>query len=65
MTPEEAMKAVESVHAALEIIDSRYKDFKFTLIDVVADNASSSHFSIVATNVDTGTCGYHRINRLH
>jgi 2-oxo-3-hexenedioate decarboxylase len=44
VTPEEAMAAVGKIHAALEIIDSRYKDFKFTLIDVVADNASSIHF---------------------
>ena len=44
VTPQEAMSAVGRVHAALEIIDSRYEDFKFTLIDVVADNASSSHF---------------------
>jgi 2-oxo-3-hexenedioate decarboxylase len=44
VTPEEAMAAVGGIHAALEIIDSRYKDFKFTLIDVVADNASSIHF---------------------
>lgn len=43
-TAAEAMLAVEGVCAALEVIDSRYTDFKFTLRDVVADNASSSHF---------------------
>jgi 2-oxo-3-hexenedioate decarboxylase len=32
---------VESVYAGIEIIDSRYADFRFTLPDVVADNASS------------------------
>lgn len=42
VTPAEALEAVASVCAALEVIDSRYKDFKFTIIDVVADNASSS-----------------------
>ena len=31
-----------AVAAALEIIDSRYRDFKFSLTDVVADNSSSS-----------------------
>ncbi|MFP4597960.1 MAG: 2-keto-4-pentenoate hydratase [Persicimonas sp.] len=41
-TPVEALDAVESVCAALEVIDSRFRDFKFTIIDVVADNASSS-----------------------
>ncbi len=44
VTPEQALEAVGEVFAALEIIDSRYEDFKFTLIDVVADNASSSRF---------------------
>lgn len=29
---------------AIEIIDSRYKDFQFTLADVIADNCSSSAF---------------------
>ena len=42
--PREAIAAVHRVCPALEIIDSRYKDFEFTLIDVVADNASSSGF---------------------
>lgn len=46
MTPLEAMDAVEAVAPALEIIDSRYKDFKFSLEDVVADNSSSSGFVI-------------------
>lgn len=40
----EAMAAIEAVAPAVEIIDSRYLDFKFTLPDVVADNASSSGF---------------------
>ncbi len=40
----EAMAAVEAVAPAMEIIDSRYRDFKFTLSDVVADNSSSSGF---------------------
>lgn len=40
----EAQAAVGGVCAALEVIDSRYEDFKFTLNDVVADNASSTRF---------------------
>lgn len=39
-----AMAAVRSVHAGLEVIDSRYTDFHFTLPDVVADNASSGAY---------------------
>jgi 2-oxo-3-hexenedioate decarboxylase len=42
VTAEEVLASTEYVLPALEIIDSRYKDFKFTLPDVIADNASSS-----------------------
>lgn len=48
VTAAEAMAAVEAVAPAIEIIDSRYKDFKFTLPDVVADNSSSSGFIVGA-----------------
>ena len=41
---EEALAAVESVAPAAEIIDSRYRNFKFSHVDVVADNSSSSGF---------------------
>lgn len=40
--PMTAMRAVGGVAAAMEIIDSRYQNFKFSLTDVVADNASSA-----------------------
>lgn len=43
---EASLSAVEAVAAGLEIIDSRYADFKFSLVDVVADNASSSGYAI-------------------
>lgn len=46
VTPAEALLAVEGVCAALEIIDSRYRDFKFTLPDVVADNTSAVLFAL-------------------
>ncbi|MGQ4599758.1 fumarylacetoacetate hydrolase family protein [Nocardia sp. R6R-6] len=36
--------AVSDVAAALEIIDSRYENFKFSLTDVVADNTSAAGF---------------------
>lgn len=38
----EACQAVDGVAPAIEIIDSRYQNFKFSLEDVVADNCSSS-----------------------
>lgn len=41
---EEALAACSGACAALELIDSRYRDFKFTLPAVVADNCSSCAF---------------------
>jgi len=42
LTALEAVDYLEAVAPAMEIIDSRYRNFKFTLEDVVADNCSSS-----------------------
>lgn len=42
LLPHEVWSAVEYVYLALEVIDSRYENFSFSLIDVIADNASSS-----------------------
>jgi 2-oxo-3-hexenedioate decarboxylase len=42
MTGAQVLAATEYVLPALEIIDSRYENFQFTLPDVIADNASSS-----------------------
>ncbi len=39
---EEALSFVSGVAAAVEIIDSRYQNFKFSLEDVIADNCSST-----------------------
>lgn len=53
----EAWAAVDAVAPALEIIDSRYRNFKFNLADVVADNSSSSSFVLGpwhAPDVDIG-----------
>ncbi|MBD20492.1 MAG: 4-oxalocrotonate decarboxylase [Rhodospirillaceae bacterium] len=46
----EALAAVEAVAPAIEIIDSRYKNFKFSLEDVIADNSSSSGYLLGAWN---------------
>ena len=46
VTAAQALASVEAVAPALEVIDSRYRDFKFTLPDVIADNASSSGFVV-------------------
>ncbi len=45
-TDEQVLAAITHVAPALEIIDSRYKDFRFTLVDVVADNTSASGYVI-------------------
>ncbi|MFP2909279.1 2-keto-4-pentenoate hydratase [Pyxidicoccus sp. 3LFB2] len=45
VTRDEVLDACSAVFAAMEILDSRYRDFKyFSLPDVVADNSSSSLF---------------------
>lgn len=41
----QAMSAVESVWGGAEVIDSRYRNFRFTAGDVAADNASSGAFA--------------------
>jgi len=38
------LAATEAVFAAIDVLDSRYQDFRFTLPDVVADNASAGLF---------------------
>ncbi len=40
----EVLSAIAYVVPAVEIIDSRYRDFKFDLKSVIADNGSSSRF---------------------
>ncbi|MFC6173439.1 2-keto-4-pentenoate hydratase [Subtercola frigoramans] len=42
VTVEEARRAVSSVVGALELIDSRIVDWRISLIDTIADNASSA-----------------------
>lgn len=54
--------ATEVIVPALEVIDSRYRDFKFDLASVVADNSSSARFvlgaqAVQATGLDLRTLG--------
>lgn len=44
VTRESAMAAVGSIKGGFEIIDSRYRNFRFKAGDVIADNASSGAF---------------------
>ena len=48
------MAATDLVLPAVEVIDSRYRDFKFDLKSVVADNTSASRFVIGGRPKDLG-----------
>ena len=48
------MAATDFVLPAVEVIDSRYRDFKFDLKSVIADNTSSSRFVIGGRSRDLG-----------
>lgn len=60
VTPMQALAAVDAIAPALEIIDSRYENFRFSLTDVVADNSSSSAFIVGSwcpPSIDLANCG--------
>jgi 2-keto-4-pentenoate hydratase len=44
ITPTDVLRSTEGVVAALEIIDSRIRDWKIKIQDTIADNASSAAF---------------------
>ncbi|KOF55113.1 hypothetical protein AD428_02715 [Achromobacter sp. DMS1] len=46
ITELEAWDAIEGIAPAIEILDSRFKSFKFNVDDAIADNCSSSAFFI-------------------
>jgi 2-oxo-3-hexenedioate decarboxylase len=46
VTVAEALAAVAAVYGAIEIADSRYRDFEFTLPDLIADNGSAGRFAL-------------------
>ncbi|MGI6246146.1 MAG: 2-keto-4-pentenoate hydratase [Pseudochelatococcus sp.] len=46
VTIPEAVAALEAVAPAVEIIDSRYENFRFALGDVIADNSSSAGYVV-------------------
>lgn len=45
-TPAQAQACTDALAVAIEIVDSRYSDFRFNAHDAVADNASASGFVI-------------------
>jgi len=59
---DEVLDATERVFPCFEIVDSRIRDWKITLLDTIADNASSGLFVIGGPgagprDVDLVTCG--------
>ena len=54
VTAAQALAAVGSVCAGIEVIDSRFAGFRFQLPDVVADNASAVQFALGPVSVAPG-----------
>ncbi len=46
VSKETALAAIDAVACAIEVIDSRYQNFKFSLSDVIADNCSSTGYVV-------------------
>ena len=54
VTAAQALAAVKGVCAAIEVLDSRYEDFRFNLPNVVADNASAAFVVLGSELVSPG-----------
>ena len=52
VTTEQARAAMASASVAIEIIDSRFRNFRFTYADVIADNTSAARFAVSTLRVD-------------
>ena len=52
VTAHDVLAATSAIGCGLEVIDSRYAAFKFTLADVVADNTSAARFVLGERRVD-------------
>ncbi len=50
-TADQVLDATERVVGGIEVIDSRYEAFKFTLPDVIADNTSAARVAIGSSGV--------------
>lgn len=46
VSAQEVLAATAAVCCGLEVLDSRFRDFRFTLPDVVADNTSAARFTL-------------------
>lgn len=55
VTAHDVLDATAAVCGGLEVIDSRYEAFKFTLADVVADNTSAGRFVLANRRIGPDT----------
>jgi len=46
LTPSQVLPAVRWVAPALEVVDSRYRDYRFRAVDNIADNSSASRYIV-------------------
>ncbi|MCL6632546.1 MAG: fumarylacetoacetate hydrolase family protein [Alicyclobacillus herbarius] len=61
VTARDVWLATECVVPAVEVIDSRYRNFSFTLVDVVADNASFARFLLADQAYSPYHCAWDEI----
>jgi 2-oxo-3-hexenedioate decarboxylase len=54
VTAHDVLEATRTVSGGIEIIDSRYEAFSFTLADVVADNTSAARFVVGLSGIAPG-----------
>jgi 2-oxo-3-hexenedioate decarboxylase len=54
VTASQFLTACSGVAVGLEILDSRYRDYKFTIADVIADNTSAGRYVVGAPVDPTG-----------
>lgn len=54
VTAEDVLAATRGVSAALELVDSRIRDWRIKLVDTIADNASSARVIVSEQIVDPG-----------
>jgi 2-oxo-3-hexenedioate decarboxylase len=54
VTAQDVLQATRSISGGIEIIDSRYEAFSFTLADVVADNTSAARYVVGLNSIAPG-----------
>lgn len=54
VTPSDVLDATDRIVGGIEVIDSRYEKFSFTLTDVIADNASAARVAIGSDGIAPG-----------